>query len=146
MEKGLTLLEEIRSQFGSTNVDIKTYSPLTFAYVGDGIYEMVIRTLIVEKGQRAANTFHKHTTRIVCAQTQARMIEALMDELTEEEVTVFRRAKNAKLNSAAKNATIQDYRKATGFEAVCGYLYLSNQTGRMVELIKRGIELLEIEI
>lgn len=146
MEEGLTLLEEIRRKFGVSGVDIRTYSPLTFAYIGDAIYEMVIRTLIVDQGQRAANSLHKHTTRIVCAQTQAKLIDALMDSLTEEELVIYRRAKNAKLNSTAKNATIQEYRKATAFEAVCGYLYLTNQTNRLLDLVKKGIELLAIEI
>lgn len=146
MEEGLTLLEEIRRKFCVSGVDIRTYSPLTFAYIGDAIYEMVIRTLIVDQGQRAANSLHKHTTRIVCAQTQAKLIDALMDSLTEEELVIYRRAKNAKLNSTAKNATIQEYRKATAFEAVCGYLYLTNQTNRLLDLVKKGIELLAIEI
>ena len=146
MEEGLTLLEEIRRKFCVSGVDIRTYSPLTFAYIGDAIYEMVIRTLIVDQGQRAANSLHKHTTRIVCAQTQAKLIDALMDSLTEEELVIYRRAKNAKLNSTAKNPTIQEYRKATAFEAVCGYLYLTNQTNRLLDLVKKGIELLAIEI
>ena len=127
MEEGLTLLEEIRRKFGVSGVDIRTYSPLTFAYIGDAIYEMVIRTLIVDQGQRAANSLHKHTTRIVCAQTQAKLIDALMDSLTEEELVIYRRAKNAKLNSTAKNATIQEYRKATAFEVLIGYWYLHDK-------------------
>lgn len=146
MEEELSLLSEIHKQFGECDVDIKTYSPLTFAYIGDAIFEMVIRTLIVEKGQRAANTLHKHTTKIVCAGTQAKMIDALAEELTQEESDIFRRGKNTNIHSSAKNASLSDYRKATGFEALCGYLYLSGRTSRVVELIKKGLELCEIEI
>ncbi|MBE5876274.1 MAG: ribonuclease III [Lachnospiraceae bacterium] len=146
MEESLSLLKEIHQEFGECDVDIRTYSPLTLAYIGDAIFEMVIRTLIVEKGQRAANSLHKHTTKIVCAGTQAAMIEALADVLTEEEQSIYRRGKNTKINSSAKNASLSDYRKATGFEALCGYLYLSGNTKRVVELIKIALEELQIEV
>lgn len=146
MEESLSLLREIHQEFGECEVDIRTYSPLTLAYIGDAIFEMVIRTLIVEKGQRAANSLHKHTTKIVCAGTQAAMIEALSDVLTEEEQSIYRRGKNTKINSSAKNATLSDYRKATGFEALCGYLYLSGNTKRVVELIRIGLDRLQIEV
>lgn len=146
MEENVSLLEEIHQAFGECDIDIRTYSPLTFAYIGDAIFEMVIRTLIVECGQRAANTLHKHTTKIVCAGTQAAIAEAIMDEMTEEEQDIYRRGKNTKLHSSAKNASLSDYRKATGFESVCGYLYLSGNTKRVVELVKLGVEKLNIEL
>lgn len=146
MENKLSLLQQIHQQFGETQTDIRTYSPLTLAYIGDAIFEMVIRTLIVEKGQKAANTLHKHTTKIVCAGTQAAMIEALTEELTEEEKDIYRRGRNTKIHSSAKNASLADYRKATGFEALCGYLYLTDNMERMVFLIKRAMELCEITI
>ena len=91
MEEGLnerSMLSQIHKEFGSGGVDIRTYSPLTLAYIGDAVFEIIIRTLIVEKGQRAANTLHRHTTKIVCAQTQAKMIEAVYESLTEEEQEV----------------------------------------------------------
>lgn len=146
MEESLSLLKEIHQEFGECDVDIRTYSPLTLAYIGDAIFEMVIRTLIVEKGQRAANSLHKHTTKIVCAGTQAAMIEALSEVLTDEEQSIYRRGKNTKINSSAKNASLADYRKATGFEALCGYLYLSGNTKRVVELIKIALDKLQIEV
>lgn len=146
MEESLSLLKEIHKQFGESGQDIRSYSPLTLAYIGDAVYEMVIRTLIVEKGQRAANTLHKHTTRIVCAGTQAAIAEALLPELTEEESDIYRRGKNTKIHSSAKNASLSDYRKATGFEALCGYLYLTDRCDRVVTLIQRGIALCEVLI
>ncbi|MCI7792553.1 MAG: ribonuclease III [Lachnospiraceae bacterium] len=146
MEENVSLLEEIHQVFGECDIDIRTYSPLTFAYIGDAIFEMVIRTLIVERGQRAANTLHKHTTKIVCAGTQAAIVEAIMEDMTQEEQDIYRRGKNTKLHSSAKNASLSDYRKATGFEAVCGYLYLSGNTKRIIELVKLGIEKTGIEI
>lgn len=146
MEESLSLIREIHNEFGEKQTDIRSYSPLTLAYIGDAIFEMVIRTLIVEKGQKAANTLHKHTTKIVCAGTQAALVEALFDEMTQQEQDIYRRGKNTKINSSAKNASLSDYRKATGFEAVCGYLYLTDQTKRIVELVRMGLEKLEIEV
>jgi ribonuclease-3 family protein len=142
----ISLLEQIHNEFGSEGVDIRTYSPLTLAYIGDAIFEMIIRTLIVEKGQRATNTLHKHTTKIVCAKTQAQMIEAVFDFLNEEEQEVYRRGKNTKIHSSAKNASLTDYRKATGFEALCGYLFLKNETARIISIIKQALEKANIDL
>jgi ribonuclease-3 family protein len=127
-------------------VDLKTYSPLTLAYIGDAVFEIIIRTLIVEKGQRAANTLHKHTTKIVCAQTQAQMIEAVYDDLSEEEQDIYRRGKNTKIHSSAKNASLSDYRKATGLEALCGYLFLKNDTARITYIVRVALEKANIEL
>ena len=141
-----SLISQLHREFGACEVDIRTYSPLTFAYIGDAVFEIIIRTLIVEKGQRAANTLHKHTTRIVCAQTQAKMAEALYDLMDEKEQDIYRRAKNTKLNSSAKNASLSDYRKATGFEALCGWLFLTDNVSRITELVKKALDILEIEV
>lgn len=149
MEEGLnrlSMLSQIHREFGSEGVEIRTYSPLTLAYIGDAVFEIIIRTLIVEKGQRAANTLHKHTTKIVCAQTQAKMIEAVYESLTEEEQDIYRRGKNTKIHSSAKNASLSDYRKATGFEALCGYLFLKDDTERVASIIRQALELTQIEL
>ena len=139
-------LSEIRAAFGGGDTDIRTYSPLTFAYIGDAVFEIIVRTVIVEQGQRPANTLHKHTTKIVCAGTQARLIEAVYDELSEEEQNIYRRGKNTKTNSTAKNASLSDYRKATGFEALCGYLFLKNDMERAIEIVKKALDLAKIEL
>jgi ribonuclease-3 family protein len=145
-EVNISLLEQIHKEFGGGGVDIKTYSPLTLAYIGDAIFEIIIRTLIVEKGQRATNTLHKHTTNIVCAQTQARMIEEVYDSLSEEEQDIYRRGKNTKIHSSAKNASLSDYRKATGFETLCGYLFLKGDTARITCIVREALEKANIEI
>lgn len=145
-EPKLSLLEEIHVAFGEKNVDLRTFSPLTLAYIGDAIYEVVIRTLVVEDGQKAPNTLHKHTTKLVKAQTQSALAQILLEDMTDKEQDVYRRGKNTKVHSAAKNATLTDYRRATGFETVCGYLYLNGETGRMIELIKLGLEKLGLEV
>lgn len=143
-----TLLTQVLSAFGREGVrqDIRSYSPLTLAYIGDGIYELVIRSLVVEKANRPANELHKTTVQYVNAGIQAAMILALAEELTQEETEVYKRGKNAKTYSVAKNASRSDYHKATGFEALIGYLYLTQQTTRMLYLIRRGLELTDIQI
>lgn len=136
----------IKEQFEIADVDIRTYSPLTLAYIGDGIFDIVIRSVVVAKGNSRANDLHKRTSKIVKAHTQALMIEALEGELTEEEADIYRRGRNAKSGTMAKNASMSDYRKATGFEALMGYLYLKDDFERIVFLTKRAMELLEIVI
>ncbi len=146
MEKGLELLEQIKETFGCKETDVRSYSPLTLAYIGDAVYEVIIRTVVVERANRAANELHKRTVIFVQAGTQAAMIEALLEELTEDEEAVYKRGRNAKSYTVPKNASIQNYRKATGFEALVGYLYLTGQTGRMLYLVKRGIAKLGVSI
>lgn len=140
MEAGLSLLGQIKKEFECKEVDVRAYSPLTLAYVGDAVYEVVIRTVIAERANRAANELHKKTVKYVQAGTQAAMIMALQDILTEDELAVFKRGRNAKSNTSAKNASITDYRKATGFEALIGFLYLMDQMDRILFLVKEGIE------
>ena len=139
MEESLSLSSRSRELFGLKEVDMKAYSPLTLAYIGDAAYELVIRTMVVEKGNRQASQLHRLTTSYVKAQAQAAMIEALEPELTEEELAIYKRGRNAKSYTSAKNASILDYRKATGLEALIGYLYLSGREERVLFLIKEGI-------
>ena len=136
----------IKEQFGIKDVDIRTYSPLTLAYIGDGIFDIVIRSVVVGKGNTKASQLHKHKSSIVKAHTHAVMIEALEPHLTKEEADIYRRGRNAKSPTMAKNATMADYRKATGLEALMGYLYLSDDFERVVELTKLGVQLIGIEI
>ena len=135
----------IRERFNIKKQDIRTYSPLTLAYIGDGVFDLIIRTVVVDKGNTSPNELHRHTSSIVKAHTQALMAEALMEELTEEEHDVYRRGRNAKSFTTAKNATVADYRRATGFEALMGYLYLEDRFDRAVYLSRRALDLLGIE-
>ena len=135
----------IRERFNIKKQDIRTYSPLTLAYIGDGVFDLIIRTVVVDKGNTSPNELHRHTSSIVKAHTQALMAEALIEELTEEEHDVYRRGRNAKSFTTAKNATVADYRKATGFEALMGYLYLEDRFDRAVYLSRRALDLLGIE-
>lgn len=132
-------LKKFKELFELEDTDIRTYSPLTLAYIGDAIYELVIRTILVEKGNTQVNKLHQRASKLVKASAQSAIIEKLKPYLTEEEMGVFKRGRNAKSFTMAKNASMSDYRRATGFEALMGYLYLTEQWDRMLELIKIGI-------
>ena len=140
MEKGLEFLKET---FDLQTQDMKTYSPLTLAYIGDGVYELVIRTILVKKGNCPVNQLHKKASSLVKAGAQSKMMELLEPDLTEEELAVYKRGRNAHSPTMAKHATMADYRRATGFEALMGYLYLTEQWERMLELMKIGIREVE---
>ena len=146
MEESISLLDLIKQSFELKEVDIRAYSPLTLAYIGDCVYDLVIRTVVVERGNEPANKLHKKTVAYVKAQTQASMIESLLPYLTEEEEAVYKRGRNAKSYTSAKNASIGDYRKATGMEALVGYLYLTGQEARIMELIKTGLKELSMTL
>ena len=146
MEESLNLKVKFMNEFGLVEQDIRTYSPLTLAYIGDAIFELVIRTVLVERKNTQPEKLHKAATNIVKAETQARMIEALQESLTPEELSAYKRGRNAKAVTRAKNATMADYRKATGFEALMGYLYLKGDMERMIELVHLGIEKAEVTL
>lgn len=142
MEAGISSLLKIKEAFAckGRETDVRLYSPLTLAYMGDAVYDLIIRTVVVERGNKAANLLHRSAVKYVNAGAQAAVIEALQDDLTEEELAVYRRGRNAKSHTTAKNASIEDYRKATGMEALVGYLYLSDRPERILELLKLGLE------
>ena len=146
MEESLSLLRKLQKEFACEEVDLRNYSPLTLAFLGDCVFDLIVRTVIVERGNKAAESLHKKKSAIVKAQTQAQMAETILEYLTEEEVSVYKRGRNAKSYSTAKNASVTDYRKATGFEALLGYLYLQNKEDRIIELVKTGLEQLNLEI
>ncbi len=140
MEESISLLAQIKKEFALKEVDIRTYSPLTLAYIGDSIYDLIIRTVLVEHANKSTNKLHKEASGYVKAETQAKYIELIQDMLTEEETDIYKRGRNAKSYTSAKNASMADYRKATGFEALMGWLYLTERTERMFELIKAAME------
>ncbi|WP_062806025.1 Mini-ribonuclease 3 [Enterococcus pernyi] len=115
---------------------------LVLAYVGDAIYEIYIRDYLIEKGETKPNKLHRAATHYVSAKAQAFLIQQMLQEnlLTENEELYYRRGRNAKSHTSAKNADITTYRVATGFEALMGYLHLTKQTERMEELINWCIE------
>ena len=139
METGLNAY--IKQQFGlDQDVDIRTVSPLTLAYIGDGIYERVVRSARVARTNTRAGRSQSQTSQRVKAEAQSKMMDILLPELSPEEESVYRRGRNAKSSTMAKNASINDYRRATGFEALMGYLYLTDQTERLMELVKLAVD------
>lgn len=125
--------------------DLRTYSPLTLAYIGDGVYELIVRTILVKRGNCQVNKLHKQASSLVKASAQSAMMETLEPVLTEEELGVYKRGRNAHSPTMAKHATMSDYRRATGFEALVGYLYLKEDYQRLLELVHLGIETAEKE-
>lgn len=136
---GAGLLAQIKECFPGKQADVRAYSPLALAYIGDAIYDLIIRTVVVERANRPANELHRITVRYVSAGAQSKIVEALMDSFTEEELAVYRRGRNSKPHTTAKNASAKDYLQATGFEAVLGYLYLADNMPRVLELVREGI-------
>ncbi len=133
----------LQNVFEPKEVDVNAYSPLTLAYIGDSIYDLVIKTLVVYEGNQPVQRLHQKTSAFVQASAQSRMMRTLQGLLTEEEHAVYKRGRNAKSVSPAKNQSLTDYRRATGFEAVMGYLYLKKEWKRMMELVKTGLDSLE---
>lgn len=140
--------ESIKAAFGLEEQDYRSFSALTLAYIGDCIFDLVIRTVVIYKSKKQVNDLHKKATRFVKAETQAVMVQGLLDNdmLTEEEKAVYKRGRNTKSHTSAKNASIGAYRKATGFEAVLGYLYVTGQMERVLELTKAGITFTGMEL
>lgn len=120
--------------------DPNGYSPLVLAYLGDAVYELVIRTRVVNRGNTQVNKMHRMTAGLVKAEAQAKMYMLLEEELTEEEQAVYRRGRNAKSATMAKHATMRNYRMATGFEALMGWLYLNGRLERLTELVSLGLK------
>lgn len=146
MEESIrTFTESLNQTFRLSEKDWKMYSPLTLAYIGDAAYELIIRTIFVKKANCQPQKLHRQVTACVSAKAQAKMIGALQPLLTEEEAGVYRRGRNSKPYTKAKNASMQEYLEATGFEAVMGYLYLQGQFARMNELAARGLEALDLD-
>ena len=146
MNENKDFLSGIKDAFDLKEVDVRTFSPLTLAYIGDGVYDLIIRSVVVERANASANKLHQKATKYVKASAQAAMILALQEELSEDEVAVFKRGRNAKSYTVAKNASMTDYRNATGFEALVGYLYLTGQNERILELVKKGTQLINLPL
>ena len=136
----MDLFKTIRESMDLKEIDANEYSPLTLAYIGDCSYEIIIRTIAVDEHNQQTHKLHKKVSEYVKASTQAKIIFLIMDELTKEEINIYKRGRNAKAFTRAKNASMSDYRQATGFEALMGWLYLSDKSQRMMELIKLGID------
>ena len=133
-----TLLEGV-----DKNKDPGIIPALLLAYVGDSIFDLAVRTMFIKKGSKQVNKINNEVTGLVSAAAQARMADAIKKTFTPEEAVIYQRGRNAKPKTKAKNASQNEYHKATGHEAVFGYLYLKGERDRLLELIKEGIAVIE---
>ncbi len=115
--------------------EINLLSPLTWAYVGDCVYELYIRTNLVNTTNLKPHKLHIETIKHVKAKAQAKLLEGIYEKLTDEEKDIVRRGRNAESHHLPKNANVQEYRYATAFEALLGYLYLTKQFKRLKEIL-----------
>jgi len=130
----------LKQSLNLPETDIKSYSPLALAFMGDSIFDLIIRTSVVDSGNAPVNKLHKRATTQVSATAQAELYHSIQDLLTEEETSIYKRGRNAKSVTTAKNASVIDYRTATGLETLMGYLYLTDQMERLIELVKPQID------
>lgn len=145
MEESMTfeLQEQVREMLCADEGDADSYSPLVLAYMGDCVYDLIMKSMVVSRGNKQVHKIHDETSSYVNASAQSLMMRAIQPCLTEKEHTIYRRGRNSRTVTPAKNQSITDYRRATGFEALVGYLYLKKEHRRLLELIKIGLDCLE---
>lgn len=129
--------------FKNSDVNAEELSPLVLAYMGDCVYELLVRNYVVSKGNRPVNHMNSMTRSFVNAGSQSDMYDILKPYLTDEEENIYRRGRNAKSHTHAKNQSIVSYRRATGIEALFGYIYMKGNFERLNELFAVGIDGLE---
>lgn len=135
--------EQFRDCFGIPRVDVRGYSPLALAYIGDTVFDLIFRTVVVSRHNMAAHKYHKKVCTYVSAVAQSEMVEQIQDSFSVEEMDIYKRGRNSKPYNKAKNASVMEYQRATGLEALIGYLYLQGRMDRILELLKQGMEALD---
>ncbi|MBO4903313.1 MAG: ribonuclease III [Lachnospiraceae bacterium] len=134
------MLNSINEAFGLHKVDLRTYSPLALAFIGDSVFATVVKTVIIERGNCQGAKLHSYSAHLVRAESQAKMFDLWKEIITEEEGDILKRGRNAKSVNGTKYASEEDYRKATAVEALTGYLFLAGCEERLCELIRLGID------
>jgi ribonuclease-3 family protein len=129
----------IGGEFPLKKADVNLYSPLVLAYAGDAVYELYVRTLLLSHGNAPVHKLHKRSIAFVKAKAQSDTIHRLMSVLSGEEQDIVRRGRNAKSGTIPKNADVTDYKYATGFETLLGYLYVNGDYTRLLELMKMSV-------
>lgn len=135
------ILDYLLKPFNIERKEATEFSPLVLAYIGDAVYELIIRSILVSMGNRPVNKLNKDATSLVKASAQSEIIKLISDSLSDKEYIVFKRGRNSSPHTMAKNASMTDYKYATGFEALIGFLYLDNRCDRALELVKLGVDL-----
>lgn len=124
-----------------TKIELLQMKPLVLAFVGDCVYELYVRNFLITEKYRDVNDLHRKSVFFVKAKAQAHILHELEEELTEDEQNFVRRGRNAHPHTVPKNADVVDYRYATAYEALIGYLYLSDNKERLDYILKKSIEI-----
>ena len=127
----------------SFNIDLQNISMQNLAFIGDAVYSLKIRTYLVEKANESTKKIHIKSIKYVSAKAQCKIIDSIYNELSEEEILIYKRGRNTSINNVSKNVDVISYKKATGFEALIGYLYLSKNADRLDEMIRKSVEIIE---
>ena len=136
----------VLDQINITESALTQYNPLVLAYVGDAVYEVFIRTLLVSKGNMSVHKLHKNSINYVKAKAQSDIIHRIMELLTQEEMDIVRRGRNAKSGTIPKNADVTEYKYATGFESLIGYLYLKKDFNRLIQILNISVSELDNQV
>lgn len=124
-------------------IDLQTVSNQTLAFIGDAVYNVYIRCYLASKSTIQTGILHKQSVKYVSAKAQSKIMDGLMEELTEEEINIYKRGRNTNITSVSKNVDIVEYKKATGFEALIGNLYIEKKIERLEYLVSRSIKIID---
>ena len=125
------------------NIDLQVISNQTLAFIGDSVHNLYIRTYLASKSNIQTGILHSRSIKYVSAKAQSKVIDNIMETLTEEEIAIYKRGRNTNIGSISKHADVLEYKKATGYEALIGYLYINKNIDRLEELIKISIKIIE---
>lgn len=132
-------IESILNEANINPNEVNQYSPLVLAYIGDTVYEIFVRTFILAEGNAPVHKLHRKAVHYVKAKAQSDVIHSIMEKLTSEEQDIVRRGRNAKSGTIPKNADVTEYKYATGFESLLGFLYLKREYSRLLEVLKMAV-------
>ena len=131
--------KSVLDEFEIKEKDVGQLSPLVLAYIGDAVYEVFIRTMLVSQGSLPVHMLHKRSTGFVKAKAQSDIVHRIMAFFTPEELDIVRRGRNAKSGTIPKNADVTEYKYATGFESLIGYLYLKKDFTRLIRVLNMSV-------
>lgn len=130
---------DIQTILGGEKIpDVREFSPLALAFLGDSVYELYVRTKIISGGNRPAGELHNIAVGYVKAKAQSAAMHEIKDSLSEEELSIYKRGRNTNVHTVPKNADMNDYRQATGLECLVGYLFLTGQNERLEEVLRKA--------
>ena len=121
------------------NIDVQTIPAQTLAFIGDAVYNVYIRTYLSSVSTAKTGALHRLSIKYVSAKGQAQLIDYLMESLTEEEIAVYKRGRNTNIATVSKHVDVIEYKKATGFECLIGYLYVTKNNERLDKIVKECI-------